>query len=80
MGTEPNITADLTALQRLLTALEGAIALVRPGKDGFTAPGKYLWQLLGKAGITLEGCPLMVMLMATAAEVLTNNGQEDLPG
>ena len=80
MGTDPNITADLTALQHLLASLEGAIAAVKPGKEGFTAPGKYLWQLLGRARITIDGCPLMVMLMVTAAELLTNNGREEPVG
>lgn len=76
MGTEPNITADLTALQRLLAGLEGAIGAVKPGREGLTAPGRFLWQLLGRAGITLQSCPLMVMLMATAGELLTGTGQE----
>lgn len=75
MGIEPNLTADLTALQRMLSGLEGAIALVRPGKDGFTAPGKFLWQLFGRAGITLEICPQLVMMMVTTAELLTTKGE-----
>ena len=77
MGTDPNITADLTALQRMLCSLEAGIAAVRPGKAGFTQPGRFLWQLLGRAGISQEACPLMVMLLVTAGELLTSQGADD---
>ena len=78
MGTtdQPDLAGDLQAAGDILKRLESAIALIKPPEQGFTAPGAYLMQLLGRVGASARQCRLLAHMLLTAS---TTGGDASAP-
>ena len=77
-NVKPDLAADLRAAADILKRLESAIAAINPGPQGFTAPGAFIMQLLGRAGAPAEQARLLAHMLLTAATT-AGSGLEDSP-
>ena len=73
---KPDLVADLRAAGDILKRLESAIATIDPKPEGFTAPGAFMMQLLGRAGAPAEQARLLAHMLLTAATT-TGSGLDD---
>eukprot|EP00884_Botryococcus_braunii_P009467 jgi/Botrbrau1/18521/Bobra.0072s0096.1 len=70
------MTTDLILLQRILKRLEDAVADIANrlgGPNGFTAPGRYLFELLESIGLKPANFLLMSSLLDDAVELLSDD-------
>ena len=63
----------MLALQELLVKLESEIAKLVPGSQSFTGPGRFMFDLLGRVGITEATWSLFLHMIETAMTLLADD-------
>ncbi|KAA6423773.1 MAG: regulator of telomere elongation helicase 1-like [Trebouxia sp. A1-2] len=59
-------------VQEVLLKLEADIAALPTGQEGYTAPGKFIFELLGKVNLTEETFGFMLQLLEEAMSLLSD--------
>jgi len=59
-------------VQEVLLKLEADIAALPTGQDGYTAPGKFIFELLAKVNLTEETFGFMLQLLEEAMNLLSD--------
>ncbi|DBB06555.1 TPA: Regulator of telomere elongation helicase 1 [Trebouxia sp. C0004] len=63
---------NLRTLKEVLLKLEADIAALPMGQDGYTAPGKFIFELLAKVNLTEETFGFMLQLLEEAMNLLSD--------